>query len=375
LRIAEGLTLEELAERTKYRNFAQIDKLTIWRLEHGAQTQTRNRTITQLAHALNVERAILLGEAPLPERQRSTELNIPISTGAHNALYLVGLRYNITQREVLELAPFLFCWAAEASLLKRRDQVRQLELACENARNAELAIRHLSSNLNSPNTEGRITAECESIKNHDLFGTNFEDESMVNPFALFLHDLTNDMGDVATFEKRGCFDNPVYRVCPEEAALLVDRDNDLVDEIFAGHVALDEMPKELQRGWGMCKERVEWVRSKAEEYRRELSREFEKFRVKHSSEVDQQKNKDASSEPAHYDSPRHGANGPGRPRLKGQPSSRTGENPPYGMIAGIEETSASFSTRARSCSGSASPTWGPRSATAIRWPADSRNPP
>jgi hypothetical protein len=35
----------------------------------------------------------------------------------------------------------------------------------------------------------------------------------------------------------------------------------------------------------------------------------------------------------------------GRPRLKGQPSSRTGENSPYGMIGGIEETSASFEVR------------------------------
>src|SRR3954449_2874765 len=36
---------------------------------------------------------------------------------------------------------------------------------------------------------------------------------------------------------------------------------------------------------------------------------------------------------------------PGRPRLIGQPSSRTGENPPYGMSGGIEETSASFEAR------------------------------
>src|SRR5262249_7684053 len=38
----------------------------------------------------------------------------------------------------------------------------------------------------------------------------------------------------------------------------------------------------------------------------------------------------------------------GRPRLKGQPSSRTGENSPYGMIGGIEETSASFEARSAS---------------------------
>ena len=36
---------------------------------------------------------------------------------------------------------------------------------------------------------------------------------------------------------------------------------------------------------------------------------------------------------------------PGRFRLKCQPSSRTGENSPYGMIGGIEETSASFEAR------------------------------
>src|SRR5215831_6504013 len=35
----------------------------------------------------------------------------------------------------------------------------------------------------------------------------------------------------------------------------------------------------------------------------------------------------------------------GRHRLKCHPSSRTGENPPYGMIGGIEETSASFEAR------------------------------
>src|SRR5882762_11117451 len=35
----------------------------------------------------------------------------------------------------------------------------------------------------------------------------------------------------------------------------------------------------------------------------------------------------------------------GRRHLKSLPSSRTGENPPYGMIGGIEETSASYEAR------------------------------
>ena len=35
----------------------------------------------------------------------------------------------------------------------------------------------------------------------------------------------------------------------------------------------------------------------------------------------------------------------GKALLESQPSSRTGENPPYGMIGGIVETSASFEAR------------------------------
>src|SRR6202045_1277989 len=44
----------------------------------------------------------------------------------------------------------------------------------------------------------------------------------------------------------------------------------------------------------------------------------------------------------------------GRSRLICQPSSRTGENPPYGMIGRIEETSASFEARSAPRS---HPTW------------------
>ena len=46
--------------------------------------------------------------------------------------------------------------------------------------------------------------------------------------------------------------------------------------------------------------------------------------------------------PAHAGSRLKLIDAPGRSRLIRQPSSRTGENPPYGMIGGIEETSASL---------------------------------
>ena len=71
---------------------------------------------------------------------------------------------------------------------------------------------------------------------------------------------------------------------------------------------------------------------------------------------------------------------PGRPRLKCQPSSRTGENPPYGMIGGIEETSASFEARSAprsypTAGGAGQPAFLPRPASTggnavnIKWPS------
>ncbi len=49
--------------------------------------------------------------------------------------------------------------------------------------------------------------------------------------------------------------------------------------------------------------------------------------------------------PAHAGSRLKLIDAPGRSRLIRQPFSRTGENPPYGMIGRIEETSASFEAR------------------------------
>jgi hypothetical protein len=55
---------------------------------------------------------------------------------------------------------------------------------------------------------------------------------------------------------------------------------------------------------------------------------------------------------------------PGRRYLKCQPSSRIGENPPYGMIGGIEETSASCEARSAPRS---YPTGGGRLPPVTRW--------
>ena len=55
---------------------------------------------------------------------------------------------------------------------------------------------------------------------------------------------------------------------------------------------------------------------------------------------------------------------PGRPHLNSQPSSRIGVNPPYGMIGGIEETSASCEARSAPRS---YPTGGGQPPPVTRW--------
>ena len=147
LRSAKGWSQEQLAENTKFQGFPKIDKQTISRLERGDREKTRGRTIEQLARALKVEPDVLTGEAPFPELEvesepiQKSQLNVRVSRAARNALHLVAQRYvGLEPSQIVELAPFLFCWAAEASLRQRRERLKQLENAAETTRKLEREI-------------------------------------------------------------------------------------------------------------------------------------------------------------------------------------------------------------------------------------------
>jgi transcriptional regulator with XRE-family HTH domain len=275
----KGLSLAELAKRTR------LNKQTIWRLTAGKVAKARDLTIENIAGALNVDPRVLSGEARAPDLSTDNEaavsqLNVRVSTVARNGLKLVAERYDVAQSQIVELAPFLFCWAAETSLRQRRERVSEVDRARENAQNLEREIRHLPV-PNFTYSEEKIEAEHESIDRRDLFGAwiyekahfldpafhhDFETE---NPFAMFLRNLVAEMGGVAKFKGWSGAESPDYRVCPEEAAELVDGDTDRADEILRGDVALNDMPKEI-RSLEKAKERAEWVREKAAEYRNKL---------------------------------------------------------------------------------------------------------
>jgi transcriptional regulator with XRE-family HTH domain len=282
LRISRRLSLDQLSEKTA------VNKQTIHRIEKGTQAATRERTIQQLARGLGVERAVLIGEALPPDLEDESavislmsKLDFRVSTATHNAMFLVAQRFNVAQADIVELAPFLFCWAAEASLKRRRAQLRQVEIACESARTAEREIKHLvPSDFSEP--EQRIAAERESIEQEDLFGFGLDyhsvrDDWSDNPFALFLYNLTDDMRSGTAFEGYSSWDYPVYRVCSEESTHYTDGDSELAKEILDGHVDLNKMPKHIrEKNW---KDRAQWVTEQAKHYREEMVRLIERSKV------------------------------------------------------------------------------------------------
>jgi len=286
LRTAKGWSQELLAERAK------IDKQTICRLEQGGHAKTREHTIQQLARVLNTDPAVLTGKSAPPDPVDDdslyflmSKLNFRISTSTHNALYLVSERYNVTQQEIVELAPFLFCCVAEASLQQRRDRLKEAQRALEYARSAEGQLQHLpGSDFSS--SEETFAKESESLRAHDLFGLLVDECYRMdeNPFALFLDGLADASAGVATFQHYDCSGIPEYHVCPDEAALLADGDGDLVDKILDGCVPLNEMPKEIRHGIEKHKERTEWVRAKLEEFRQGMYRRFEQSRAHEASQ-------------------------------------------------------------------------------------------
>jgi hypothetical protein len=218
-------------------------------------------------------RALESGES-LPSR-RSRQSSFGVSSSANNFLYLISKRYFIKPWQVMELAPLLFCWAAEMSLRDRRDRLNRLEEAYETARGLENEIRHLPE-PSVTNCDEKIAAKARSIGSHDIFGMCFsEDEFMAvgeftdgdteNPFAVFLAKLVEDI-DVARFEGFSPIDYPIFQVCHQEALQMAGGDEALAEHILDGVVDLDEMPKSLQGMFVRTEERAAWVRAQADAY-------------------------------------------------------------------------------------------------------------
>jgi transcriptional regulator with XRE-family HTH domain len=244
LRHKKGWSLDRLSEMTK------VDRKTLWRIEHNKSSECREHTARQIAEAFQVEISALIGDVMFEESIEPIDaslsrVTIEISTLARNAMYLVGDRYCVPRSSIVELAPFLFHWAAETSLRRRRDQL-------------EKKVRR------APNED--VTEEMESIEIRDLFG----DSVIENPFETFLSSLIENVDADASLNTFNQFDYADYRICVDDAVHLVGGDAELAEEVLQGRVRLQDMPKELFEPHAR-RERVQWVRTKAQEYRDRLS--------------------------------------------------------------------------------------------------------
>ena len=272
LRLQKNWTQDRLAE------MAKVNKQTISRIERGERDNTRENTIKQLARVLGVEPAELTLETLPAESSRSepmkrkSQSSFRVSNTASNFLYLISERYFIRPWQVMELAPLLFCWAAEMSLRERRERLRKLEEAFKAARALENEMAHLPP-PDFTHSDEKIAAEARSIKSHDIFGVYFDDDfnscssgddDTDNPFATFLAKRVEEIGEVASFEGFSPIDYPIFQVCRDEALEMVGGDETLAERILSGIVDLFEMPKELQETFGNADQRAAWVQAQAD---------------------------------------------------------------------------------------------------------------
>jgi hypothetical protein len=246
-------------------------------LTNGKVVKARELTVKTIAGALDVDPAVLSGEVPAPEETISEapvskrQLNVRLSTAASNGLELAARRYGLKQSQIVELSPFLFCWAAETCLKQRHERLNEFN---QLAKEKDSKIPYLASA--SGHDDEKSDLELESIDRRDLFSTwlhsRFDtpirfDPDTENPFALFLRGLADATDGVAKFKGWSGEGGPDYRVCAKEAAELVGGDADRANEILHGEVSLSEMPREI-RPAERAKDRLQWVRETAAEHRK-----------------------------------------------------------------------------------------------------------
>lgn len=284
LRNSREMTQGDLATRAK------LNRQTVYRLENS-QKPVREGTVERLGKALNVDVGVLTGEEPIPpeaDRQPAiakevSQVNTRVDAEIRNAFSLVALRYKTSVSRIVELAPFLFAVAAEASLRRRREKLAELEAAFGRTSSLRPNFPHLPFWVaETYEQDEAIRAEEQSIARRDLFATTIPDDAFAaydsprdedydenegNPFVSYLRELASQQVDV-TIDSFGPTDTS-YRVGTAEALELTGGAEDLAAGLLDGFLLIHEIPKNLLAKEAVS-ERVEWIRPKIEAARRAI---------------------------------------------------------------------------------------------------------
>jgi hypothetical protein len=240
-----------------------------------------DRIVHILAKVLETTPEVLTGERPLPSEHGTTlkftsRVSEEVSTRARNMLRLTAIRYGLSERTILEFAPLAAMLLAEASLCRRRATVAGWKAAYEAQGALGDDLRHLPVRVRlNATAEEAIAAEEKSIAQRDIFGetiaedTGLEsetwgteyDHARDNPCAVSLRALAAQWGAPVEIEE---FDavSVSYRMCDDVALRIACGDQQIAEEIVAGHLDLGEMPRGLMRREKEA-ERLAWLREAA----------------------------------------------------------------------------------------------------------------
>ena len=271
----QDLSIDKLAK------LSRVDRQSIHRIENGSKKRNRQEVIQKLAKALGISKEILTGASAPASPDESldkidlllnrSQLNLRVSNQARNALFLASLKYHVTQSQIVEIAPLLFCWAAKQSLKRRSDRLVAIELNA--AELGSLSASHLSGRVfNNWQADSSIEAERKSIAAEDLFATNISgdeiesflandyDEAIENPFADFIESLAIEIGEDALFNGWSPHSSPEYCVCKALANRVAGGDEVATDEILSGNAALYKNADEYEFLKRSKEERAKWAR-------------------------------------------------------------------------------------------------------------------
>jgi transcriptional regulator with XRE-family HTH domain len=299
LRVArsqKGLSLDKLADRSR------IDKQTIYRIESGKLKRNGNTVIEKLSRALGVTEEELcsseiattseLGTEEVDQLLRSSQLNLRVSDRARNALSLTAARYKVSLSQIVEIAPLLFCWAAEQSLQQRQKVIDDIKQKNVDLASVEQSHLHPTGFMFHNRSEAIFDAEQKSVNANDIFaklvdGNSYEsylpddyDEAKNNPFANYLRKLTVNLKDANVLEGCEIFEewdpdgSPNYSVCQSTALIYVANDTEAAERILEGYVPLHKIPKEL-REKNKAEERAKWIREDASDRSSKLDIELD----------------------------------------------------------------------------------------------------
>lgn len=285
LRERQGWSRDALEQKTKGKAGNDGERLppvtakTIQRHEEGKVRRPHARTVRSLAKALDVNPAVLSGEAPMPESAPSRDsgpsiqINALIRSEYRLAYGLVRERYGVTAKALIETAPLFFALLAEGSLKWRREKLAEAREAIGRLEAQHDPAGRLPFGDAAWRAEEIADAEQASIEKGDVFGreipeaayddVNFDPDD-ANPFTDYLKNLEGEIGvpdQIAigdTLGIGGLDDFPDYELCVGDLDRITTGSDRARYALRHGHARLANIPKEL-RGEEAAAARVGWL--------------------------------------------------------------------------------------------------------------------